>query len=72
MTLQQTWTVTTAELLTNENEGTDESQYLDCQASFVDDSGNQIYSATTWVRLWYLHGIDERNTNNSAPLTTDA
>jgi hypothetical protein len=34
-------------LLTSGNEGTDESQYLDCQASFVDDSGNQIYSAPT-------------------------
>jgi hypothetical protein len=38
---------TTCKLLTNGNEGTDESQYLDCQASFVDDSGNQIYSAPT-------------------------
>jgi hypothetical protein len=38
---------TKCKLLTNGNEGTDESQYLDCQATFVDDSGNQIYSAPT-------------------------
>jgi hypothetical protein len=34
-------------LLTSGNEGTDESQYLGCQATFTDDSGNQIYSAPT-------------------------
>jgi hypothetical protein len=34
-------------LLTSGNEGTDESQYIYCQAAFVDDSGNQIYSAPT-------------------------